>query len=201
MTGSMKQRARTCYFCGGAVHKRNLCPAFKAECRKCGKIGHYLKVCRSNNRESNVTHTAATYTPAHNLLAIASAVPDCLKSVCVMVAVNDAQVEALLDKGSSESFIDRAVATRLNIKFEKSPRKVNLASSIFSADVLGTCLVDIRLNGNLYKNVCLGVMNQLCGDVILGQDFQSKHSQIIIEFGGKRPALKYGLKTKTLSAI
>ena len=135
-------------------------------------------------------HTAALHTTSQTLLAITSAVPDCLKSVAVPIEVNDKRITALVDSCSSESFIDRTVAGRLKLQISKSSRKINVASSLYSTEVTGTCYVNIRLNNTLYENVRLGVMNQNCGDVILGQDFQSRHSKIIIEYGGSQPELK-----------
>ena len=45
-----------CFNCGGKVtgsiyhHKSKICPARKATCKKCGRIGHYDKCCRSKQR-------------------------------------------------------------------------------------------------------------------------------------------------------
>ena len=45
--GRQQQMLRTkgCPKCGGAHQKSENCPARSAECRYCGKIGHYKKVC------------------------------------------------------------------------------------------------------------------------------------------------------------
>lgn len=40
-----------------------------------------------------------------------------------------------------------------------------------------------------WKNVPFGVMNQVCGDMMFGQDFQSQNSKVMIEYGGERPVL------------
>ena len=47
-----------------------------------------------------------------------------------------------------------------------------------------------------YKNVTLKVMKDLCADVILGLDFQSKHESITLMLGGsKEPLVISGLTT------
>ena len=38
-----------CYFCGDKRHPRINCPAKTSTCNKCGKNGHFAKVCRSKN--------------------------------------------------------------------------------------------------------------------------------------------------------
>ncbi|CAJ1061415.1 uncharacterized protein K02A2.6-like [Xyrichtys novacula] len=41
------QQSAQCYKCGGPSHPRAECPANDAQCRGCGKKGHYQRVCRS----------------------------------------------------------------------------------------------------------------------------------------------------------
>lgn len=57
-------RARTCHWCGSdSLHQKDECPARKVKCRRCGKIGHYEKVCRakeysrSNFQQKNMSST------------------------------------------------------------------------------------------------------------------------------------------------
>ncbi|XP_078075454.1 uncharacterized protein LOC144497885 [Mustelus asterias] len=42
-----------CYFCGGAKHPRQKCPAKAVVCNQCGKKGHYAKVCRSKPKNGS----------------------------------------------------------------------------------------------------------------------------------------------------
>ncbi|XP_078081343.1 PRKR-interacting protein 1 homolog isoform X1 [Mustelus asterias] len=42
-----------CYFCGGAKHPRQKCPAKAVVCNLCGKKGHYAKVCRSKPKNGS----------------------------------------------------------------------------------------------------------------------------------------------------
>ncbi len=51
-TKSGHSKRKSCYNCGAEPsHPRSECPARNAECAKCGKIGHYAKVCRSKPRD------------------------------------------------------------------------------------------------------------------------------------------------------
>ena len=55
--------------------------------------------------------------------------------------------------------------------------------------VSGFCLVDLELEGKLYRNLHLSVLPELCADLILGLDFQSQHKSVIFEHGGSQPSL------------
>ena len=170
-TPSVKEK-RSCFFCGGQVHKRVHCPALNASYNKCGKTGHYAKVCRSNQREISKPTTASMF--CSTLCAI---VLNSLKPATIEVEVNGKRLLALVDTGSSESSIDRSIANQLKLKIFRSPKKITMASSAFFASLCGVGYVDIAFNGSVYREVPLGVMNQLCGDIILGHDFQKFHSK------------------------
>lgn len=44
---SRQSLASCCYWCGGSPHYRAQCPAKKAKCWRCQKIGHFARVCRA----------------------------------------------------------------------------------------------------------------------------------------------------------
>ena len=50
---------RTCWNCGNSSHPRSKCPAKDVECFKCGRKGHFSKVCRS--KVSNQQTSAAIF--------------------------------------------------------------------------------------------------------------------------------------------
>jgi len=54
--GNGDSRDESCQFCGFANHNRSSCPARNAECRKCGKGGHYARMCRSTAGPQNAQH-------------------------------------------------------------------------------------------------------------------------------------------------
>ncbi|XP_068205150.1 uncharacterized protein [Palaemon carinicauda] len=42
-----------CFFCGGSLYPRTHCPAKKASCSNCQKVGHYARVCKSQRKQWN----------------------------------------------------------------------------------------------------------------------------------------------------
>lgn len=55
----------------------------------------------------------------------------------------------------------------------------------------GFAVVDFKLglNDKLYTSVPLTIMKDLCCDVVLGREFQSRHLKVTFEYGGYLPEL------------
>ena len=53
----------------------------------------------------------------------------------------------------------------------------------------GFCLVDLELEGRLYRNLHLSVLPELFADLTLVIDFQLQHKSVIFEHGGSKPSL------------
>lgn len=168
-----------CFFCGYAKHPRSKCPARNATCNNCGKKGHFRQVCRSEKMSAALPH----------LGAICQSVPKSLSRATVQLKVNGRQTEALLDTGSSESFISQELVNSQNWVTTPDPGRISMAAKSLKADIIGKCLVNIELNGELYSNVKLMVLPALCADILLGHDFLKLHKGIEILFGGSRPTL------------
>ena len=66
---------------------------------------------------------------------------------------------------------------------------MTMADSSVSSKIKGQCFVDITLQNRKYENVKLYVLDNLCADVILGQDFMKQHESIVFNFGGSKPSL------------
>ena len=47
-TSRVQSSSWRCYGCGSSTyHSRSTCPAYKSSCHKCGKVGHFARVCKS----------------------------------------------------------------------------------------------------------------------------------------------------------
>ncbi|CAG2212501.1 unnamed protein product [Mytilus edulis] len=174
-----------CFFCGNNAHARRFCPAKDASCHNCSKKGHFSKVCKSNTTS---TGTSASCTPI--LATVTAASPQCLKKAVINVRVNERPCKALIDTGSSESFIDRQFAKLMSVNINDATGSVSMASSALSSPIVGICKVNLNIDGHFYRNMQLSVLNKLCCDIILGQDFMKRHDSIKISFGGSRPAVE-----------
>lgn len=176
---------RKCYFCGLSYHKRSNCPAKEATCRACSKVGHYSKVCKSSGR-AKVTKPCKCNT----IVSANIALPSGLSKATTAVLLNDSKVHALVDTGSSASFISERVARKLKVPIKTGKgMTVTMASTSFSSAIKGIVKVDLKLNEHEYCDVALNVLPDLCSDVILGHDILGRHSSIEIQFGGSKEPL------------
>ena len=176
-----RSKTKSCYFCGNVLHPRNSCPARDVNCRKCGKQGHFSKVCMSKNATS-----AAVYDVCASLQPVFQ---NGLQKAITKAKIGGCDANALIDTGSSGSFISRRIAESLKFEIVPSHQEISMADTTFKANVNGSCLTDVSLNGHNYHNVRLGVLENLCCDLIVGQDLQRLHESVIITYGGPKPPL------------
>ena len=75
-----------------------------------------------------------------------------------------------------------------------------MAESSVKVDVIGCVVVNMKLKNNDYINTKLSVLENLCTDVIIGQDILSQHTNLNVEFGGEKPTLSIcGLSTMAIT--
>ena len=122
--------------------------------------------------------------------------PQSLVKSTITVSIKGRDVKALVDSGSSESFIDPKLVEAITLHVHPSSGKISMATSSLSTEVAGYCLADLTHNGRKYSNLHLSVLPGLCADLILGLDFQSQHESVVFELDGSKPALSAcGLNT------
>jgi len=178
-------RSGNCFFCGYGRHLRNSCPAKNADCRKCGKRGHFQQVCKSKQRRN----TDETFASAHMLASLSSA-PSCLQKSLVTVRVNGVELHALIDTGSSLSFINLRHVTTCQLKIKPHLGKITLANSAMTSDIAGRCVVNIKVLSHRYDNIEVLIMKDLCADLLIGHDILKNHSSLIINFSWNKPPLE-----------
>jgi transposase InsO family protein len=100
------------------------------------------------------------------------------------VKIGEVTLKALVDSGSSSSFIDEKLAQSL--KFQVFPLSlcVSMASSNQSISTCGSCIVDVSVQLRLYPKIKLTLMPNLCTDIILGLDFMSLHKSVAFDLKG-----------------
>ena len=161
----------SCCYCGVGQHLRKSCPASKLSCGYCFKRGHLESVCMKKKS------------------CVATMVP-CLSKSTTVIRVNDVLLNALIDTGSSDSFISERKARELNLELLPYVINLSLASGNCQAQTIGKVIVSLKMQGHVYESFTLGVISNLCSDVLIGHDLLSEHNNLKIQFKGKRSDLK-----------
>ena len=147
------------------------CPAKDINCNVCGKKGHFAKVCHSKPQEpTNQQTVASMHFPF--LATITGPAPYLLRKSIQYLVINGHKISTLIDSGSSESFIQPDVVRKLSITITECTGNVSMASAFLTSESLGYCFITFSLNGKVYNNVKVCILNNLCVDLILGIDFQ-----------------------------
>nr|XP_026689427.1 uncharacterized protein K02A2.6 isoform X1 [Ciona intestinalis] len=174
---------RPCPFCGEPDHKRTVCPARYSTCFKCGKRGHFSKVCRAYDRGRVSTITQGTYSRPY-LSSILASAPNCLEPAIVTGTLAGATVDILLDTGASNNFIDRGTARKARLSLNKVIMSINMAAGSNPTKTFGRTKATLSFLGRKYVDVTFDIIEGLCADVILGQDFLKMHSEVTFKLGG-----------------
>lgn len=180
-----------CFFCGGARHHRSKCPARNAECLKCAKKGHFAKVCKMKSTcASSSDQSVAVQTQYHpQLLCVPNNIPLGLSKATFDVTVNGKLLKALVDSGSTESYINYDLAITLHLVISPVNKKISLATSSSIAHPVGSVRVSLSYLDHSFHNVKLTVLKDLCCDVIIGHDIIKNHSRLELTFNGSLPPL------------
>ena len=171
-----------CYFCGGTKrHKRAKCPAKDEICGNCGIKGHIATVCKGQPQSSKQVSA---------IHFLAASPPSLAKSICKVV-VNNIEIDALIDSGSSVTFLNEAVANKYSwtINSDDNVDSVCMASSNLVSQSSGTCSVNLNFCNELFPDKEIKVMKNLCADMIIGLDVLSNYSSITLQFGGVKDPL------------
>ena len=174
-----------CWFCGASRHPRKDCPAREDTCRKCGKVGHWAKMCNS----SSETSSALVMPVFPRLAAVSSAKSIYSKVVLENITVNGRQAQALLDSGANANFMDHRYAETNKFTVFPANYSVGLASGAISSRVKGVCYVTLNVKNQQYENIKMSILDELVSDIILGESFMKQHSSVEFQFGGCKPPL------------
>ena len=161
-TVSAVNKSRKCRFCGNNMHNRQNCPARDCTCNKYGKTGHFAKVCQSKSKNSQAASTTSVTDISPDVLTSASvqyptiatlsaAYPQGFTKSVVKIAVNGHSVEALVDTGSTDSFISKVLATKLQLVVSPVTSFVTMADESLTAKIVGCSIVNLKIADNNYK--------------------------------------------------
>ncbi|XP_068213330.1 uncharacterized protein [Palaemon carinicauda] len=91
------------------------------------------------------------------------------------ITVNGHSLKALVDSCSSDNLLCEEVAQRLKLTVVHASSAVSMASKSFNASCPGFVIADLVHLDQRYPCIQLGVLKDLCCDVLLGYDFQKQH--------------------------
>ena len=140
-----------------------------------------------DNLIKTIRSSASTNDPV--LSAVTANLPTCLQTSTVSACVKELPVDALMDTGSSDSYIDASLCKKLDLIVRGNPSTISMASKSHSVKVNSNVNVDLNVCNNQYPDFKLGVMKNLCSDVILGLDFMKLHSKVNFEMNGSKSAI------------
>ena len=107
----------------------------------------------------------------------------------IPLIIRGRKLDALIDTGSSDSFICNDKVEELDRETMPSNSAVSMAQSSLKAGILGYVTIDISISEHDYRNQKLAVLDKLCTDVIIGQDILREHESLDLVFGGNRATL------------
>ena len=127
------------------------------------------------------------------IAATTGATPLSLRKAIKDVTINGVELSALIDSGSSHSFIHPRIVSQYSLEVIKDNESVSLADKSL-ADSAGHCFVDLMVSERSYPSQKLSIMNNLCVDVILGLDWQARHESLTFKFQGPEPPIEISQK-------
>ena len=162
-----------CYFCGSRNwHRRAKCPARDEKCDYCGKIGHYIKCCMSCK---TVTKGCVNSPCLSSLSALRSSFP---KHVNANVKINDIVARALIDTGSTNSYLSKSFVDQNHITYTSLRFVANMANTSLKTEIHGICNVKLQFSQHAYEQVEFFIMPDLVSDVIIGDDLLKRRNSM-----------------------
>ena len=99
------------------------------------------------------------------------------------------------------SFINDVTARTINLPVLSFRDEIFLASSSKHCRIVEQYVADLTIQGKKYKQIALGLLKDLCTDLLLDGDFQKQHKRVVIHFdNNSRPYLVVS-KSQHLSAV
>ena len=168
----------SCCYCGESSHDRKLCPARHVKCGFCSKPGHFRSVCRKLARLS-------TPQPVLSAAVLNQVGRHPLTRTIIPVLVNGTELSALIDTGSTNTYMDSKLAKHLRLPTTPHSFSINLAAS--NSVVKSEARVQISefsIQGQLHNSIQVATLDGLCSDMIIGHDLLSMHRNLVVDFGG-----------------
>ena len=133
-----------------------------------------------------------TFAAIDNLNVLAALSRKTESKVHYSITVDGNKVKTLIDTGSTLTHVNKEYAKKYKLEKHLEANEISMAVNGNRSQSSHYCIVSIKLQGRIYKQVKLIVLDNLFVDVILGQEFLEKHQHVQINFEGSEPSLKLG---------
>ena len=143
---SKKQsRNFTCYFCGESKwHPRSRCLAKNEICDFCQKVGHYAKCCLKRKNSLNCVDQPCL-APTTALRSTFS------QHVLAEITVNNISGQALVDTGSTNSYLNKEFMKRNKLPYKTIKYFANMANVSLKTEICSVSYLDLTFLEHHYK--------------------------------------------------
>ena len=126
--------------------------------------------------------SASVYYPT--LATISAASPKDLQKAVVKIEVKEHTVEAVIDTGSTDSFMSQKLASKLQLSVSPVTSVVTMVDSSLQAKVVGYSIVNLKIADNyFYENVKLSILEKPWSEVLISLDILQQHKSLNLHLG------------------
>ena len=119
------------------------------------------------------------------------------KHVIANVKVNDIVARALIDTGSTNSYLSKSFVDQNHITYTSLRFVANMDNTSLKTEIHGICNVKLQFLQHAYEQVEFFIMPALVSDVISGDDLLERRNSVTFRFDGKLPNLVISLLMPT----
>ncbi|XP_057312279.1 uncharacterized protein K02A2.6-like [Hydractinia symbiolongicarpus] len=116
LKSGINRKNQQCYRCGSSTHLANKCEITQGKkCNKCGKIGHFSKVCLTQSKQVRYVKPDTSSSDNDDFVFQLSTLEKDTNPTITTININDAECEVMIDSGSSVNILDSRIIKQMHI--------------------------------------------------------------------------------------